>query len=52
MGPHKSQHFEPSMEDFIESSWELVLGRLGFDMFIPNIIGPSLRAFMNSMCHI
>jgi hypothetical protein len=42
--------FKPLVEELVESSYELMLGWLGFDIIIPNIIIPSLKVIMSSMC--
>jgi hypothetical protein len=40
----------PLVREFIKSSWELVLGLLGFGMLTPNIVALSLKVVMNFMC--
>jgi len=40
----------PLVHEFVKSSWELVLGLLGFGMVTPNIVAISLKVVMNFMC--
>jgi hypothetical protein len=42
----------PLVHEFIKSSWELVLGLLGFGMVTPNIVALSLKVVMNFMCYV
>ncbi len=41
---------EPLVKEYVKSSWELVLGWLGFGIIAPNIIVPSLKVVDKSMC--
>jgi hypothetical protein len=43
---------KPPMEEFVESSWELVLSWLGFGMALPQHCCPFLKAIMRSMHHV
>jgi hypothetical protein len=40
----------PFVKEYVESSWELVLGWLGFGIIGPNIVVPSLKVVNKSMC--
>ncbi len=49
-GSTQATTFKPLVEELVESSYELMLGWLRFDIVIPNIIIPSLKVIMSSMC--
>lgn len=40
------------VHEFIKSSWELVLGLLGFGMVTPNIVALLLKVVTNFMCRV
>jgi hypothetical protein len=48
-GSTRATTFKPLVEELVESSYEQMLGWLGFDIVIHNIIIPSLKVIMNSM---